>query len=275
MGAAKVLLAKVIPDLKEIQLESDTIRELLHIYKPEKNKEDGDGDGQLRPGDIIIPEAGNEVEEDQEMREWGRRFLRAQQGDRPSGILRGIQDLPKVRTPWEQILRTKIMAAVSSRIEDTWMRPSRRYLANFGQIPYEPGTRTKDTPRIVVCIDTSGSIDGALFHRFIAEIHAIMGRTSCHATVIVCDAAVHGIFDLKDNKDKVRTLEFKGGGGTSFIPAIEAAEKLAPLPAILIYLTDLMGSHTDTPPRFPVIWAVPPEYENSTAPYGRVVCLKD
>ena len=240
-----------------------------------KNKGSG-GMPQPRAGDIIIPEGGNDAKEDQEMREWNRRFVRAQQGDKAAGILRGIQDLPVVRTPWQQILRTQIMAAVTNRVEDTWMRPSRRYTAlhgTRGEIPYEPGNAAKPVPKFVVCIDTSGSIYGELFDRFVAELYAIMNKTSCHCIVIVCDAEVHGTFDLKQDKEKVKKVEFKGGGGTSFIPAIEAAVKLKP--AIIVYLTDLMGSFPAKAPKCPVIWATPPEYENQKAPWGRVVCLKD
>jgi len=59
----------------------------------------------------------------------------------------------------------------------------------------------------------------------------------------------------------MRTLIFKGGGGTDFRPAIAEATKWKP--DLLIYLTDLEGEAGDEP-KYPVLWAVPEGRANVT-----------
>jgi hypothetical protein len=84
-------------------------------------------------------------EEVERSREWGERILRAHAGDGPHSMLRQlVADLPKVRTPWEHLLRTQLNRGLYQKPDLSWSRPSRSYLANHGRaggISGSPGSR--------------------------------------------------------------------------------------------------------------------------------------
>lgn len=225
------------------------------------------------PGDVLRPPWVDPAAEHAAAREWAQRLRQAAAGDRPGGLLRAAAaDTRDPGTPWEQVLRRYVVTATAPTTAETWSRPSRRRLALGPRVPWEPGALPRPVPRVAVCVDTSGSIDQALFERFVAELEAIQTRTGASVAVIVCDAAVHATVDLAHDPRGVRELRFQGGGGTDFRPALAAAARLAP--AVAVYLTDLEGTFPDAPPPFPVLWAVPRRPGRPTPPFGQVLDLE-
>ncbi len=94
---------------------------------------------------------------------WSERVQRSHASDGMHSMLRSLlADLPKVRTPWEQVLRTQLARSLSKKVDISWSRPSRSYIANQGwcggrRMPFEPGfSLAKPTPRLVVIVDVSG-----------------------------------------------------------------------------------------------------------------------
>ena len=222
---------------------------------------------------LVPPAHLDRASEELEARDAARRLRQAIAGDRPRGILRKLlSDIPRTETPWEAVLRRVLTNAAAPRSEDNWARPSRRYLALHGQIPYEPSSRPAPSARIVVVIDTSGSISPELFLRFVGEIVGIQRRTGAHVIVIVADMVVHAIHDLRRQADDLRKISFAGGGGTDFRPAFDAATPYRP--AALVYLTDLMGTFPERAPRFPVLWAVPRGTSGAKPPFGSVLHIR-
>jgi predicted metal-dependent peptidase len=137
-------------------------------------------------------------------------------------------------------------------------------------LPFERGIRPVRSARLVFAVDTSGSIDDEILGRFVAEMCSAIESMDPLIRLIVCDADVHQVFDLSGPEavQRLRTMSFKGGGGTDFRPAISAAAEWKP--DCMVYLTDLQGE-TGSQPRFPVLWAVPPGYSGAT--WGRIVEL--
>lgn len=131
--------------------------------------------------------ANSEDSSTKEDREWRDRLVRARAGESTAGILRRLlADLPKTTTPWEHVLRSKLTRALMPESEETWNRPSRRYMAltspdpngEIWEMPYEQGIAfDKPAMKLAVMIDTSGSIDEKLFERFCAEIVSIQAKT--------------------------------------------------------------------------------------------------
>jgi predicted metal-dependent peptidase len=122
--------------------------------------------------------------------------------------------------------------------------------------------------RIVIAVDTSGSIDGVLLSQFTAEMRSIVEDMQPSTTdVMYCDAKVHRVDSFE--RGEALTIEAAGGGGTSFAPVFEAVEQADEQPVVLVYLTDLYGSFPQDAPSYPVIWAV---YSPETnVPFGDVV----
>ena len=211
-------------------------------------------------------------------RAWHERILRGHAGDGGHSMLRALlADLPKVHTPWEQLLRTQLARGLSLRRARSWSRPSRSYIANQGRMnsgrrmPWEPGwSSRKAVARLAVMVDVSGSIDEPLLRRFSAEIAAITRRHEARVVVIIGDYRVRSVVQFEPGLTDLGTVEFRGGGGTDFSPLLEEADRWRP--DIGVFLTDLKGPANHRP-RFPVLWAVPRAHAEIDHPFGRKLVL--
>ena len=138
-------------------------------------------------------------------------------------------------------------------------------------MPFEPGfSMAKPTPRLVVIVDVSGSVDDTLLERFALQIEAITRRQEAGLTLIIGDERVRKVTQYEPGVSDLRNIEFEGRGGTDFTPLLMEAEKHRP--DIAVVLTDLDGPARFRP-RWPVIWAVPEAYKTSVPPFGRKVVL--
>lgn len=214
----------------------------------------------------------------EEKRNWQQR-LSLLRGSAPGLLERLAMDLPRVETPWEQIFRFLVQTAFQEAAQKNYSRPSRRWLAlerdyqnQAGvNLPFAPDIIKKRGTRLAVALDTSGSIDGELLSRFLAEIAQMCHFNQRNLVLIVGDAAVHKIaeIDWRDASEELPRIKYTGGGGTDFRPLIEAAKDFQP--DALVYLTDLYGE-TGEEPDFPVIWAT--HGIAGDAPWGEQIKLK-
>jgi hypothetical protein len=124
------------------------------------------------------PEAAAAPEEEAALaREWSERLVRAHAGDGASRCCaRCSADLPRSRTPWEQVLRTLLARSLSPLPALSWSRPSRSYSptrAAAGRTAACPGSPAscpaRRVPRLVLVVDVSGSIDDALLAALLAR----------------------------------------------------------------------------------------------------------
>ncbi|MEO1233285.1 MAG: VWA-like domain-containing protein [Myxococcota bacterium] len=222
--------------------------------------------------------SGRPEDEAEQARVWRERVLRGHAGDGELSMLRALlADLPKVHTPWEQLLRTRLARGLSSRRARSWSRPSRSYIAHQGRMksgrrrPWEPGWSSHQAvARLAVMIDVSGSVDDTLLARFSSELVAITRRHEAPAVVIVGDDRVRSVAHYAPGRTDLRRIEFRGGGDTDFTPLLLEAERWRP--DIGVYLTDLRGP-ADHRPGFPVLWAVPRADGHREPPFGRKLVL--
>jgi predicted metal-dependent peptidase len=229
----------------------------------------------LRPGGSAI-EAPEDAAE--QAREWAERISRAHASDGAFSMLRTlIADLPRSRTPWQQVLRSWLARSLTPQRDVSWSRPSRSYLANQGRtagrrrLPWEPGfSSSKSVPRLVVIVDVSGSIDSALMQRFAREIDAITRRLEAALVLVIGDDRVQQVEHIRPGRTDWHAIEFRGGGGTDFTPLLEEADTHRP--DMVVVLTDLDGPARYRP-RWPVIWAVPEAHAAAIEPFGRKLVL--
>lgn len=265
----------------------DIQKAIGRIAKAIADVKNGTGSADSLLGDLAGSSPGDiEQDREEDTRNWNARLTRAAAGDRPGGFMRNaLFDLPEVPTPWESHLRRMVTAAVMPTTELTPGKPSRHMLSKtaYGKckayrIPYEPGSQPKKGIKsIVVCVDTSGSIDDDILKRFCAEIQAIRNKVAANVTIISCDADVHQIINIPTFKTISQAMaevdwKLQGGGGTDFRPAVEAAEKVEGA-ACIVYLTDMCGPFPATCKK-PLIWASTMDTKDKP-PCGRVIFLKD
>ena len=229
------------------------------------------------------PDAAAAPEEEAALaREWSERLVRAHAGDGAFSMLRTLgADLPRSRTPWEQVLRTLLARSLSPQPALSWSRPSRSYIANQGRggphrrMPWEPGiVPSRRVPRLVLVVDVSGSVDDALLQRFSREIQALTRRLGAGLVLVVGDDQVRGVQSFEPGRIDVGdlgALAFEGGGGTDFTPLLEEADRHRP--DIGVVLTDLDGPARFRP-RWPVIWAVTEAHARAVEPFGRKLVLR-
>ena len=170
------------------------------------------------------------------------------QGQLPASLKRFVEEItapPKVN--WRDQLRQFITQI--SKDDYSWSRPNRRYLSAG---IYLPGLWSENMGEIVVCIDTSGSIDQATLNAFGSEIKALVAAVRPTKThVIYCDADINHI-DVYDPHDDMQ-FKMHGGGGTDFRPPFDYVKEQGLQPECLVYLTDLYGPQPSSAD-FPVLW---------------------
>lgn len=228
-------------------------------------------------------QGGVSPEEEAELtRDWAERLQRAHAGDGVHSMWRVLgADLPRVRTPWEQVLRTQLARGLSMRPGLSWSRPSRSYMANQGRsaggrrLPWEPGTTTaRAVPRLALVVDVSGSIEDGLLERFSREVQAICRRQEAALVLVVGDDTVRRVEHHEPGRTALpgpQGFGFRGGGGTDFTPLL--AEAVRHRPDLIVVLTDLDGPARQRPP-CPVLWAVTEAHAGAVAPFGRVLVLR-
>ena len=172
-------------------------------------------------------------------------------GDLPGGVQRMVDEIcapPKL--PWKRLLRLFAGRGARTVIRTTRLKDSNRF-------PGEPGIRIKRLQKLVVAVDTSGSIGEKELSEFLIEINGI-SRAGAEITLIECDCKVHTVNPYKRGK----MPQFKGGGGTDFDPVMQwlhdnRHERFGGC----IYLTDGCAPKPTVDPRCPVLWVITPEMD--------------
>lgn len=125
--------------------------------------------------------------------------------------------------------------------------------------------------RLLVAIDTSGSIDQEMVDAFFTEIHAAW-RTGANIHVVECDAEIQRDYPYVGCAPK----EIAGGGGTDFEPVFHWMKDQRPFDGML-YLTDGFGQAPTTRPRCKLLWVITGEVgeeAETPLPFGQSIRLQ-
>jgi predicted metal-dependent peptidase len=167
-------------------------------------------------------------------------------GNLPSGLQQYLDLLAESLKPnvnWRRVLR--IFAASSSRtqIKNTIRRPSKRYGTT-------PGIKIQRKQKILVAVDTSGSVNNDELKEFFGEIYFIW-KQGAEIYVVECDTIIHNNYFYKGKTPEL----ISGRGGTDFNAPLSYANDVYN-PDAVIYFTD---GHAATPTvncRKPVLWLI-------------------
>jgi len=226
------------------------------------------GSGRLPTG-ARQPTPLSPAEKEQLAVQWTQRLAGAHQQAMQAGKMGGelgrmIGHLLQPQIPWRMLLAQYMTA--TAREDYNWARPSRRE----GDAIL-PSLRSNEL-KVVVGLDTSGSISHEEMRQFISEIDAIKGQANAHITLLACDAALaaDGPWIAEPWEQLQLPHAFKGGGDTDFRPVFEWVAQQDTHCDLLIYFTDAQGDFPPHEPAMPVIWLIKGKAE---IPWGQRIQL--
>lgn len=167
-------------------------------------------------------------------------------GELPAGVKLYLDNIfikEEQLVNWKRILKLFSESSSKTYLKNTLKRPSRRYGTN-------PGIKIKRKQKLLVAIDTSGSIDDSEYTDFFSELLHIY-RTGAEIRVVECDARIQNKYDFKGIAPKL----VHGGGGTSFDPPIKYVNTEFECDG-LIYFTDGIALSPTLKCRSPILWVI-------------------
>ena len=171
---------------------------------------------------------------------------------------------------WQAILK-KYVGTIAAGKHKTRTRLNRRQPERFDL----SGQQDEKVLKIVVAIDTSGSVSDRDVAYILNEIVAIIAGRKHSLTVIECDSAVQRVYSVKTQADIKKNV--MGRGGTAFAPVIEYVNNDRYFrDALLIYFTDGCGEREIPRPRtYRNLWVILGNPKNLSVrkPYGAVVAF--
>ncbi|MDW7693304.1 VWA-like domain-containing protein [Flammeovirgaceae bacterium SG7u.111] len=167
-------------------------------------------------------------------------------GKLPAGLrsyLDSILIKEKPLVDWRKVIKLFSESSSRTKIKNTIKRPSKR----FGTVP---GIKVRKLKKLLVAVDTSGSVSQEDLGDFFSEIYHIW-RQRAEIQVVECDVKIQNVYEYRG-----KTPEFiMGRGGTDFNAPIEYGNKVFQ-PDGLIYFTDGYAPAPTHMSRFPILWVI-------------------
>ncbi len=187
-------------------------------------------------------------------------------GNLPAGLKQYLEEFQLSQIPvvnWRRMLRMFANSSSKTHIKNTLRRPSKRYGTN-------PGIKVKKKQKILIAIDTSGSIGMDEVREFFNEIYHIW-KQGVEVMVVECDTVIGNTYAYVGKTPQSTT----GGGGTAFEAPIHWANQTYH-PDALIYFTDGYGGNPVVKSRCPILWLLSKNgatVEALSEFQGRKVCM--
>lgn len=236
-----------------------------HELNGDEPQNDGEADSKYGEGaQKISPQLSSEGELDSSKKEqselWcGDELVMAQihmttaritqWGSLPQPLVEGILASRTARADYKRILAHFRQTTLSSYRRLTRMRPNRRTdLLQMGSI-YQMRSR------ILVAVDTSGSVSDSDLSRFYGLIGNLYRHCSAIVDTVQFDVALAEIVPIKRAPRKIVVTQ---RGGTSFQPIVDMASSAGFEYDGVVVLTDGLAPQPLVPKRFhvPIMWAI-------------------
>ncbi len=148
-----------------------------------------------------------------------------------------------VKVDWKRELRKFAGSSNSSYIKNTIRRPSKRYGTT-------PGIKIKRRNKLLIVLDTSGSVPIKDIQDFFGELHQIW-KLGAEVIITECDADIKNTYIYKG----LIPEKIKGRGGTNFTPPIILANQEIK-PDGIIYFTDGFANVPLVKSRSSILWVI-------------------
>ena len=157
-------------------------------------------------------------------------------GKMKGNVPREVSDVLEAKVDWREALREFVNSFCMDKDESTWRRPNRRWI---DQDVYMPSLIGESVGRIVVAIDTSGSIGGEEIGQFLGEVKKICETVRPDGIDLIywdMDVCQHEKYEQDQLDNLLSSTKPKGGGGTDPQCVVDyiKAHKLKPECAVVL-----------------------------------------
>ena len=179
------------------------------------------------------------------------------------GEIKGIIEMSKIEKPkfdWRKYVRRFTGSSTKVFTKKQRRKENRKY-------PDSPGLKVKMRQKMLLAIDTSGSVNNTELREFMNEIYHIW-KAGVDVVIMQCDTRINSILEYKGEFE----LEITGRGGTEFDPVLEYYNE-HPAFTSLVYFTDGECGYS-VKPKKRVLWVLSEQSTMNESLPGKVIKLE-
>ncbi len=249
------LKADILRDDEDLEYEADNADEIEPNEKEDKSEFSTQTQEELQ----------EEILQEQLLAEEAISLLESElkRGDAPQSIERFFKIDGFGKVDWREEIR---IALQKYFLDDyTLLPPSKKLLYAGIYLP----SSVSQTFRLVIAIDSSGSVDEELLSQFLTEVNFLMSLVSRYEIeLLVCDDKIHSHKTFYSGDSL--SVDLQGGGGTDFRPVFSYIEENFDDVKLLLYFTDLEGFFPKEQSSYEVKWV---SHKSKDVPFGEVILI--
>jgi len=247
------------------------------IYEELKDDMLRDEDDMLRDdnqNDVEDTSQNNNTQESQEIEQDSQLFeefaksiidKELKNNEIPKGFDRFFKLNADVKVNWRDELRDALDRF--HKDDYTLLPPSKKLLYMGMYLPNSSSERFK----LVVAVDSSGSIDENLLNIFLSELNFLMNTIpNYELNLLICDDKIRQRKTFYSGD--ILEVNLQGGGATDFRPVFDLIEKELFDTTLLLYFSDLDGIFPKYKPLYTVKWV---SSKDVNPAFGEVILLND
>lgn len=258
--------------LFDLRFKGMTTKQVFELLK--KEFEDNGGGG--KDGHDSHDWEGAEALSDEEIKETAKQIDQAlRQGEIIRGKMQGnknrsVNELLEPKVNWREQLRDFVNATCKNKDKTSWKRPHKRFI---GHDIYMPSMIGESIGKVVIGIDTSGSIGDKELNEFLTEVVAICDDVSPESIELLywdTHVAGHETYNQGDYKGIFQSTKPAGGGGTTVGCVNQYIKDKRIQPEAIIILTDgYVENDFGGNWEYPTLWAITTRH--ITSPHGKTI----
>ena len=185
---------------------------------------------------------------------------------------RGLEEILAPQVRWEDELREFVSALCTGHDLPSYRKPNRRYM---GSNMILPSHISETVGRIVLAVDTSGSIGGAMLTAFLSEVNAICQTVKPEAIELLywgSSVVGHETYEDGSYEGLLTSTKPRGGGGTDPQCVVDYMKEKAISAECVVILTDGEVPGWGKGWAAPTLWCITSKHYKS--PIGRSVYVE-
>lgn len=269
-----------IGGLYDMKYSGMTTKQVFDLLKQDKEKQQGifgDGEGKPSSLDEHMHDSAKAMTSE-EVEEVGKQIDQAlRQGEIIRGKMEGkgnraVQELLEPKVNWREQLREFVTATCKHKDMSSWKRPSRRFI---GQDIYMPSMIGQTVGKLVIGVDTSGSIGQHEINTFLSEVVGLCKEVMPESIELIywgSSVVGHETYNIGDYDALHSTTKPADGGGTTVGCLNDyLRDKRLPHEAVVVLTDGYVESDWGGSWEKPTLWAI--TTKGLTSPHGKSVYL--